>query len=136
MAEATVVKAETVDLISIYPSHKLIVVGGDLPKTVVNGKVVFGNRVGGKIAKFKDNEATVPAKWMEFTSETTGEVAGLKHTLGYGNEFVEKDKFVKDLKAKRPWANSFLMRLNRKRAIITPSLPQMEKMDLFGVKPD
>jgi hypothetical protein len=128
----TVAKRATIRMISVYPSQGISLVGADLPKAVVNGKVVFGKRVTGKRVDFVESFADVPAEYMEFVSETTGEPGGIRHTHGYGQDFVEKDKFVADLKKKLPWAESFLQRMNRRRSISTPVLPALEKIDLFA----
>jgi acyl-coenzyme A synthetase/AMP-(fatty) acid ligase len=128
----TMAKRATIKMISVYPSQGISLVGADLPKAVVNGRVVFGKRVSGKRVDFVENYADVPVEYMEFTSETTGEPAGIKHTNGYGQDFVEKDKFVADLKKKLPWAESFFQRMNRRRSISTPALPPIEKIDLFA----
>lgn len=128
----TVAKRQTVKMISVYPKQGISLVGADLPKAIVNGKVIFGSRVKGKRVDFEDNEADVPVEYMEYISETTGEPAGIKHTHGYGRDFVEKDRFVSDLKKKAPWAESFFQRMNRRRMIKRPPLAVMEKLDLFA----
>jgi len=125
-------KRQTVKMISVYPSQGISLVGSDIPKAVVGGKVVFGRRTVGKRVDFVENYADVPTEYMEFVSETTGEPAGIRHTHGYGQDFVENDKFVADLKKKLPWAESFLRRMNRRRSISTPVLPALEKIDLFA----
>ena len=137
MDEKTVAtEQKTVKLMSIYPTHGITLVGSQLPKAIVNGKVVFGQRVGGKRARFVNNEVEVPVEWMEFTSESTGEPAGLKHTEGYHTDFIEKDQLVRGLKEKKPWAQDFLNRMNRRRMVVTPALGEIDKMDLLGIKPD
>jgi acyl-coenzyme A synthetase/AMP-(fatty) acid ligase len=129
-------KGQIVRLISVCPTQGITLQGSELPKAIVNGKVVFGARVSGKRVAFVDNEADVPAEWMEYTSETTGLPAGIRHTEGYRNEFVEKELLVKGVKEKQPWAMSFFSRMNTKRMIVTPALGEMDKMDLLGIKPD
>jgi hypothetical protein len=136
MATMEKVAAKVVKLMSIYPTHGITLQGSQLPKAIVNGKVVFGSRVGGKRVAFKDNEAEVPEEWMEYTSESTGMPAGIRHTHGYRSEFIEKDKLVRGLKDKTPWALSFWDQMNRRRLVVTPALGELDKMEFLGIKPD
>ena len=129
-------KGQIVRLISVYPTQGITLQGSELPKAIVNGKVVFGARVSGKRVAFVDNEADVPAEWMEYERESNGELGGIRHTEGYRREFVEKELLVKGVKEKQPWALDFFSRMNTKRMIVTPALGEMDKMDLLGIKPD
>jgi hypothetical protein len=129
-------KEKTVKLVSIYPTHGITLQGSQLPKAIVNGKVVFGARVSGKRVAFRDNEAEVPDEWMEYTSESNGLPAGLRNTEGYKREFIEKDLLVRGLKEKKPWAINFFAQMNRRRMVVTPALGEMDKMEFMGIKPD
>ena len=129
-------KGQIVRLISVYPTQGITLVGGELPKAIVAGKVVYGARVSGKRVAFVDNEAEVPEEWMEFTRESSGEPGGIRNTEGYRREFIEKELLVKGVKEKKPWAMDFFNRMNTKRMIVTPSLGEIDKMDLLGIKPD
>jgi hypothetical protein len=136
MATTEKVASKVVKLVSIYPTHGITLQGSQLPKAIVHGKVVFGSRISGKRVAFDNNEAEVPEEWMEYTSDTTGLPAGLRHTEGYRNEFIEKDALVRGLKDKAPWASSFWDRMNRRRMVVTPALGELDKMEFLGIKPD
>lgn len=129
-------KGKIVKLMSVYPTQGITLVGGELPKAIVAGKVVYGARVSGKRVAFVDNEAEVPEEWMEFTRESSGEPGGIRNTDGYRREFIEKDLLIKGLREKAPWAQDFFSRMNNRRMIVTPTLGEIDKMDLLGIKPD
>jgi len=133
MAEAQ----KMVKWMSIFPTHKIIVQGALLSKEVVAGRVIVKKTRGAKVLAFQDNEAEAPEDWTEFLDDSTGEVTGLKHALGYRNDFIEKDELLKGLRNKKArWADSFLERMNKRRMIVNPSLGELDKMDLLGLRPD
>jgi len=124
----------TVDMVSIFPRHGITIKGPDLPRAIVDGKVVFGQRKNGWRVQFDENIASVPSDWMEFTSTTTGLPAGLKHTLGYRIEFVEREELLQGLKDRKGWAKDFLNRVNTRRIIGTPQLEPLDVLDLLGIR--
>ena len=148
MATETVEKVKQITLMSVYHKHKIDLRGASVPVVIsADNKVVRGTPIKAKYIQFEENEAKTAETWMEFVNDE-GEDAGLRHTEGYGSDFVEKEKLAKALrdtsvkldnptraqlkkKEDASWSLGFLKRMNYRRMIVTPVLGELEKMDII-----